>query len=123
MVSLFWRFFWHQLGLWWWLKSEDQTHISSRGILQQPKVFVLDETFFCLKNLDRMLLHASFSLLLRSNLLLHLSFDLFIEQKTSNSRLTWRNWLVRVAAIAYFLYRVCIEKNLIVVMFPLKYNE
>ena len=42
--------------------AEDQTHISSRGILQQPKVFVLDETFFCLKNLDRMLLHASFSL-------------------------------------------------------------
>ena len=29
--------------------AEDQTHISSRGILQQPKVFVLDETFFVSK--------------------------------------------------------------------------
>ena len=43
----------HCFGVFFW----HQTHISSRGILQQPKLFVVDETtFFCLKNLDRMLL-------------------------------------------------------------------
>ena len=35
----------HCFGVFFW----HQTHISSRGILQQPKVFVLDETFFVSK--------------------------------------------------------------------------
>ena len=57
----------------------------------------------------------SLSLLLRSNLL-HLSFDLFIEQKNIfqllYQRLTRRNWLVRVAASAHFLYSLNRKKKL-----------
>ena len=55
------------------------------------------------------------SLLLRSNLL-HLSFDLFIEQKNIfqllYQRLTRRNWLVRVAASAHFLYSLNRKKKI-----------
>lgn len=96
--------------------AEDQTHISSRGILQQPKVFVLDETFFVSKILTGCcFMPPSLSLLLRSNLL-HLSFDLFIEQKNIfqllYQRLTRRNWLVRVAASAHFLYSLNRKKKL-----------
>ena len=35
----------HCFGVFFW----HQTHISSRGILQQPKLFVVDETFFVSK--------------------------------------------------------------------------
>ena len=91
----------HCFGVFFW----HQTHISSRGILQQPKLFVVDETtFFALKILTgccccRLKSILASCLLLRSNLL-HLSFDLFIEQKR---RLTWRNWLVKRGSLFFMI--------------------
>ena len=72
--------------------AEDQTHISSRGILQQPKVFVLDETFFVSKILTGCcFMPPSLSTF---EVKLITSFIWFVHW--TKNELTWRNWLVRL---------------------------
>ena len=116
MVSLFWRFFWHQLAAqqlwWWWLKTKLTFH--RVAYFNNQKFLYLMKPFLSQKSWQDAASCLLLSLLLRSNLL-HLSFDLFIEQKNIfqllYQRLTRRNWLVRVAASAHFLYSLNRKKK------------